>query len=504
MTKAVQTQTDDKKTQSFEYNHPIDYLFYPRNVTIVGATPKPNFGVGMYITAYRHSNYSGAVYLVNPKYAGKLKEIKGYPLHASISDIPEEELDYVICAIRAKYVVDLIKECVAKKVKFVTIFTSGFSELLTEETRKVEQELREIIKGSSTRLIGPNCLGALCPKSGVTFNPVYSKTAGNIAFVSQSGGIATTLVEIQRRRSLYYSKGLSFGNQIDLSCLDMLKYYGQDPETDIIGMYLEDTGQADGGMFFQEIRNVTKRKPVVIWKGGQTSAGARATASHTGAIAGSLEMWKTAVSQAGGRFVTKSMDFWDVLHLFSCIIPNNRLPKGRRVAIIVAGGGASVEMTDTFSGAGFDIPVLQPDIQEKLKEIFPPVNTGFRNPVDTGAVGFIIDTIIKSIKFIDKDPNIDTIIYYTPINWLTQMERQGVEGHTLSVARSLGRLNKKLEKLFFIICPIFEMTEFNAKMSVKFKEAITKKRIPHFESIEGAARALQHTCEYRAHLQKYT
>ncbi|MHA1276170.1 MAG: CoA-binding protein [Candidatus Helarchaeota archaeon] len=453
-------------------------------------------GVGMFISAFRHSTYSGQIYLINPKYAGKLKEIKGYPLYASVSDVPEKELDYVICSIKAKYVADLIKECLTKNVKFVTIFSSGFSELLRDDSRKMEQELQELIKGTQTRLIGPNCLGALCPKSGITFNPVASSIEGNIAFVSQSGGVATTLCEIQRKRSLYYSKGLSFGNQIDLSCLDLLRYYGQDSDTDVIGMYLEDLGQADGGEFIQEIRKITKQKPVVIWKGGQTAAGARATASHTGAMAGSLKLWKVAISQAGGRLVLTSQEFWDLLHLFSCIIPNNRLPRGKRVAIIVPGGGASVEITDTFSRFGFDVPILQPEIQDKLKEIFPPVNTGFRNPVDTGAVGFIIDTVIKSIRYIDKDPNIDSIIYFTPINWLTQLERQGVEGHTLSVARSLGRMNKKLTKLFLIICPIFEMTEFNAKMSIKFKEAITKKYIPHFETIEGAVRALNGAYHY--------
>ncbi len=503
MVGSIERRVSGEIQRQFEYKHPLDYLFYARNVTIVGATPKPNFGVGMFISAFRHSNYTNPIYLVNPKYAGKLNEIKGFPLYASISDIPESELDYVICSIKAKYVADLVRECVARKVKFVTIFSSGFAELLTEEGQRAENELRKIVRGSQTRLIGPNCLGALCPKSGITFNPTYIKDPGNIAFASQSGGIATTLIEIQRKRSLYFSKGLSFGNQIDLSCLDLLEYYGQDRDTDIIGMYLEDTGAAKGSEFFKKMREVTKRKPVVIWKGGQTQLGARATASHTGAMAGSFKIWKTAVSQAGGTFVTNSQEFWDILHLFSCIIPNNRLPKGRNVAIIVAGGGASVEITDTFSSLGFNLPELPPEIQEKLREIYPPVNTSFRNPVDTGAVGLIIDTIIKSIKIIDKNPNIDTIIFYSPINWLTQLERQGARGHTVSVARSLGRMNKKLRSLFFIICPIFEFSEFNTRMSLKFKEVITKKSIPHFESIKGAAVALDLAIRYNEYLKRY-
>jgi acetyl-CoA synthetase (ADP-forming)/acetyltransferase len=495
---SAKSPASDRLQAQLEYRHPLDYLFYARNITIVGATPKPNFGVGMYISAFRHSNYANPIYLVNPKYAGKLKEIKGFPLYASISEIPEEELDYVICSIRAKYVPGLIKECVENNVKYVCIFSSGFGELLKEDAQGMEVEIRDIIRGSVTRVIGPNCLGALCPKTGVTFNPTFQKVPGNIAFASQSGGIATTLVEVQEKLSLYYSKGLSFGNQIDLNCLEMLEYYGRDPDTDVIGMYLEAVGRtADGNEFFNQMREVTRQKPVVIWKGGQTDAGARAAASHTGAMAGSFNIWETAVNQAGGTFVTNGQEFWNALHLFSRIIPNNRLPKGRKVGLIVAGGGASVEMTDTFSRMGFEIPEFPPEIQSKLQRNFPSVNTSVRNPVDTGASGFIIDTVIRALKIMDKAGS-DILVFYSPMNWLSQLERQGAPGYTLGVARSMGRLNKHLSSTFLIICPILEMSEFNAAVSLKFKKALWKKHVPHFESITDAAMALNHALNFSA------
>jgi acyl-CoA synthetase (NDP forming) len=484
----------------FKYNHPLDYLFYAKNVTIVGATPKPNFGVGMFMSAFRHSHYASngsPIYLVNPKYAD-LKEIKGFPIYASISDIPDE-LDYVICAIKAKFVPDLIRECVTKKAKYICVFTSGFGELLSKEGRRVEQEVRDIIKGSETRVIGPNCLGALCTKAGITFNPTFDKNPGNIAFASQSGGIATTLIEVQKQYSLYYSKGLSFGNQIDLNCLEMLEYYGQDPDTDVIGLYLESTGTADGNTFFRAMRKATKQKPVVVWKGGQTELGARAAASHTGAMAGSFNIWKAFTSQAGGTFVTTSREFWSTLHLLSRICPN-RLPQGNKMGIIVAGGGASVEMTDTFSNLGFQIPEFSSEIQTQIQEVFPDVNTSVRNPVDTGATGFIIDTVIKSLKVMDKS-NLDILVFYSPMNWLTQIERQGVPEHTMSVARSLGRLNRKLLKVFVIICPILEMTEFNAKKSIEFKQILWEHNIAHFESIMEAGVALKHACRYSNYLR---
>ncbi len=501
MVRSVGIPNETENMRRFGYKHPLDFLFYARNVTIVGASPNPNFGAGFFISAFRHSTYSNPVYAVNPKYVGKLKDIRGFPVFASISDIPDD-LDYVICAIKAKLVPNLLRECVEKKVRYVCVFSSGFSELQTSEGTKTEQELLEIIKGSRTRIIGPNCLGALCPKSGVSFNPVYLKREGNIAFASQSGGIATNLCEIQALQSLYYSKGLSFGNQIDLNCLDLLQYYGQDPDTDVVGMYLESTGSADGNEFFKEIREVTPRKPVVIWKGGQTGFGARAAASHTGAMAGSLTLWKAAITQAGGTFVYKSQEFWDTLQLFSRILPSQKLPKGRKLGLIVAGGGASVEMTDSFSMMGFEIPEFQPEIQEKLKPIFPKENTSVRNPVDTGATGMIIDTVIKSIKIMDTD-NIDIIVFYVPINWISQVERQGAEGFTASIARSLGRTSKNLRSLFAVICPIFELSEFNARISLEFKDALWKKFVPHFETISNAAIALNHALNYSEYINKH-
>ncbi|MHA1265030.1 MAG: CoA-binding protein [Candidatus Helarchaeota archaeon] len=487
---------------SLDYRHPFDYLFYARNITIVGATPKPNFGVGMFISAFRHSFYSNPIYLVNPKYAGKLQEIKGYPLFASISEIPETELDYVICSIKARFVPDLVRECVEKKVKFICIFSSGFGELRSQEAKQKEDEIRALIKGTNTRVIGPNCLGVMCPKTGITFNPHFKKVNGNIAFASQSGGIATTLIEIQAQQSLYYSKGISFGNQIDLNCVEMLEYYSQDPDTAVIGMYLESIGPtADGNTFFKLMREVTKTKPVVIWKGGQTKAGYRAAASHTGAMAGSFKIWQTAVMQAGGTFVTRSTEFWDTIHLFSRIIPTQRLPKGRRIGLIVAGGGASVEMADTFSSFGFEIPEFPLTTQESLQTLFPAVNTSVRNPVDTGATGLIIDPVIKAIKLMDK-AGCDILVFYSPMNWLSQIERQGAPGHTLSVARSLGRLNKKLAATFIIICPILQLTEFNAKISLPFKEILWKRGVPHFETIARAAIALNHAVKYRQKWEK--
>ncbi len=475
--------------------HPLDPLFFPNNVTIIGASKNPNFGSGFFISSLSHSGYpKEKVYLVNPKYAGG--KIKGMDVFKSINDI-NDKLDLVISAIKAKYVPDLLRDCVKLKVKFVLVFTSGFSELLDEESVKLEKELLEIIKDSNTRIVGPNCLGPLCPESKVTYNPKTLMNIGNIGFCSQSGGHAQTLVGIQPSRLLHYSRGLSFGNQIDVNCLDILEYYAQVSSIDVIGMYLESTGSASGKDFFTGLKTISKTKPVVIWKGGQTKSGSRAAASHTGAISSSIEMWKTAVSQAGGIFVLTSTEFWDMLHLLSCLIPIKRLPKGDRVGIIVPGGGNSVEMTDTFSNLEFEVPELSKETQEKIGSLFPGVNTSFRNPIDTGASGVNPDLALKTIKILDEDPSIDIIVNYLPINWVSDVEKQGLKNFCRSTARSFGRLNRKLTKPLLFINPILTLTSFDATAANDFRKLLYKDNVPHFNTISDTAVALRHLRNYQ-------
>ncbi|MHA1895380.1 MAG: CoA-binding protein [Candidatus Helarchaeota archaeon] len=479
-----------------EQNNSLESLFFPRNITIVGASKNPNFGSGFFISALARSGFPrDKIYLINPKYAGtQIREMKVYDSVKSIND----ELDLVISAIKAKYVPDLLRDCVKLNVKYVLVFTSGFSELLDQDSIKLEKTLLEIIRGSNTRIIGPNCLGPLCPESKVTYNPKASMEIGNIGFASQSGGHATTLVEIQEIRGLYYNRGLSFGNQIDVNCLDVLNYYADNSEIDVIGMYLESTGSANGKDFFLKMKEVTPNKPVVIWKGGQTQAGTRAAASHTGAISSAFQIWKTAVTQAGGTFVTYSTEFWDVLHLFSCILPIQRFLRGNRVALLVPGGGNSVEMTDTFSNPSiaFQVPELSMKSQEKISELFPNVNTSFKNPIDTGASGIIPELMSKTLKILDDDENIDFIVMYLPINWISRAENLGAKGFCRSTARLFGRINRKLKKLFVFINPMLELSETDARVTIPFREILRKKNIPFFFTIKDAAIALRHLWNY--------
>jgi len=298
-------------------------------------------------------------------------------------------------------------------------------------------------------------------------------------------------------RGFYYTLGLSFGNQIDVNCLDVLTYYAAHEETEVIALYLEDTGSASGTDLFMKLREVTPLKPVIIWKGGQTASGARAAASHTGAIGGAYQIWKSMTKQSGGIFVEQSEEFWDIIHLLSIFIPQKKMRLCKNLGLIIPGGGNSVEGTDLFTQHGFNVPVLSPETQKQLATLMPAVNTSFKNPVDLGASGTIDRVFLNSIKYVSRDPSIDVIINYQPLEWIINMEeRFAGTGYPASVARSMGRLARKIEKPLIHLTPILSYDTKFAEVFPKFVEVLRKKGIPHFVSMERLAVALTHLNEY--------
>ncbi|HUX98227.1 MAG TPA: CoA-binding protein [Candidatus Deferrimicrobium sp.] len=480
----------------------FDDLFFPKSIAIIGASANIlSFGSAFFTTALDELGYEGKRYYINPKYEGQL--IFGQKIIRSLDEVTEK-IDVVYSCIRASLVPDLVRQCVKRGDKFIVVFTSGFSEILTDEAIEHEKELLSIIKGSPTRIIGPNCLGPYNPSSKIGWSTGSSAPAkqGNVAFASQSGGHATTLLRIAPGRGFYYSKGLSFGNQIDLNCVEILEYYAADPQTEVIALYLEDTGSADGSAFFKKLQEVTKSKPVIIWKGGQTQTGARAAASHTGAISGSFNIWKAMTKQAGGIFVTQSEEFFDMIHLLSVLVPHKRMQRCKNLGLIIPGGGNCVEGTDVFTKYGFKVPLLSQETQEKIATLIPAVNTSVKNPVDLGASGTLDKVFLNSIKYISEDPNIDVIIHYQPIDWIAQAEIEfGGGSYGFSLAKSLGRLAKKLEKPIIQLTPLFQVETRIAEIYPKFIEILRAKGIPNFTSMVRLAVALNYLNDYMVYLE---
>jgi len=479
----------------------FDDLFFPKSIAIIGAKKGLNFGSAFFIHALKLLDYEGDIYYVNPYHEGEM--IYGKAIIKSLDEV-QGPVDLVYSCIKAQYVPDLVRQCVKRGDKYLVVFTSGFSELLTEDAIELEKTILSIAKNSSTRLIGPNCLGPYCPKGKVGWDTGMSPPSvlGNVAFASQSGGHASNLLRIASGRGFYFSKGISFGNQIDINCLEILDYYGSDQDTDVIALYLESTGSADGNEFFKKLREITLKKPVIIWKGGQTDTGSEAAASHTGAMSGSLILWKSMIKQAGGIFVADSEEFWDMIHLLAILAPQKKWKQFKRLGILCPGGGNSVEITDIVTRNGLEVPLLSNETQDKLRSLLPSVNTSVRNPVDLGAIGLMDNVFLSTIKWLSEDPIVDVVINFQPIDWLSNMEVNVGSGYVKSTARTLGRVKKRLEKTLIQLSPNFRITENIGKVALEYLEILRKKDIPMFTSIKRMVSTIVKYNEYVEFLNK--
>jgi acyl-CoA synthetase (NDP forming) len=350
----------------------LEYIFEPKSVAVVGATTNPTTVTNVtFLRQLLDFGYQGRIYPVNP-HATEILGLKAYP---SIRDIPEP-VDYVVCAIAAPRTPKLMQECVAAKVKVVSMYTAGFSET-GEEGARLERELVDIARKGGVRVLGPNCLGIHCPKAGLSLVGSISREGGHVGLLSQSGGNGQDMILGLAERRIYASKLVSFGNAADLNESDLLEYLGQDDDTRIIGIYIEGIKQPD--RFARILRQVARAKPVIVLKGGKTPAGSGAVRLHTGALAGSSRVWDTLCHQAGILQVHDLKELIDTIQAFVYLNP----PRGRRVGIIGIGGGANVLATDACETAGLTVPEFPPDVRAELRKFTPTAGTGLRNPVDT-------------------------------------------------------------------------------------------------------------------------
>ncbi|MFX0000271.1 MAG: CoA-binding protein [Candidatus Hermodarchaeota archaeon] len=474
----------EKDQKQFEN---LNSLFYPKHIAFIGASESSRLGSMMYLPAFKNSIWSNTFYPINPKY----NEILGWKCYPSVLDVPYP-VDTAYISLNTQFIAEALKECVKKGIKWVIIFASGFSETGDFKGKQLELELLKIIKGSITRIIGPNCLGPLNAENGMAFSfaSQYGKY-GSVSFMSQSGGHLTQLVNVGYQRDIRFRYGISFGNQIDLNCVDFLRFYRQNSKTNLIAAYLESSGSASGHELFLELRKATKIKPVILWKGGYTKDGSRAAFSHTGAIASNKFLWHSMAKQTGTTLVSDNEEFWNTIKTFELLYPKY-LPKGRNVGIITPGGGASVNMTDLFASRNLNIPELTFQSQSKIAEILPYVNVNIKNPVDLGASGFILKTFTDCIEIVVNDPNIDIIII--PL-WPDHIYRH--------VFNRMIRCFDSSSKPFAFCLPNLADDSALAKKFESSKKLLHKRRILYFLSLRDAAKSISLLCNYMEFLRSH-
>lgn len=466
----------------------FDNIFYPKHIAFIGASESSAFGAMLYLKAFKQSQWSETFYPINPK----RDEILGWKCYPSILNVPYP-IDTAYISLKLNHIAQALKECVEKEVSWVVIFASGFSETGSLEGKNEELKLLEIIKDSNTRIIGPNCLGPYNAGNGMMLSMSFVRQglSGTVSFMSQSGGHLTQLLDVGFKRDIRFRYGVSFGNQIDLNCLDFLQHYRKDPNTKVIAAYLESFGSAKGHDFFLELKKTTKIKPVVIWKGGYTEDGTRAAFSHTGAMASDLRLWKTMVKQTGTTIVKDNEEFWNTIKTFELLFPHS-LPNGRNCAIITPGGGSATNVTDIFCAHNLRIPNLTRDSQEKISNTLPDVNVNITNPIDLGASGFVIDFFTECIEICVADPNIDIIVI--PL-WSHHIFNY--------VFKRMIKIQQQSSKPFLFCIPTIADSFDLAKKFNRVKKLLNKKRQIYFLSLRDAANSISLLCDYAEYLEDH-
>jgi acetyl coenzyme A synthetase (ADP forming)-like protein len=346
-------------------------LFYPRSVAIVGASHEVGSVGNSLIKNIVENGYKGHIYPVNPK-GGRLY---GLPVKRMLSEI-EGELDLIVVAVPAKIVPQVLHEAAHQHVQAAIVISAGFKEVGNEE---LEKSIAQICQKHNITLIGPNCLGLLNPeiKLNASFASIMP-AKGNVAFISQSGAICSSILDLARERGMGFSKFMSIGNKALVDEAPLLEYLYRDPETKVIMMYVEQLAH------IPELMRVTQRsmsaesaKPVIILKSGTTAAGSRASQSHTGALAGSEAAYNALFNQSGMIRAESISELFDLAECFS----HNPPLKSKNVAVITNAGGPGVLTTDALVSQGLKLVTLSSETQARLKRWLPPA-ASVKNPID--------------------------------------------------------------------------------------------------------------------------
>ena len=354
----------------------LDRLFNPSSLAMVGASTNRYKSGSWFLKGLIDSGFKGKLYPVNPRES----EIMGLRSYRSVLDIPGE-VDLAYVTVPARIVPQVMAECSQKGVRFAVVHSAGFSELGTEG-KELEEEMLKLARQGVTRIIGPNCMGLYSPQAHI--NTITSLTisedeTGSVAFVGQSGWVTENVIQMGYERGLRFSKVVSIGNQSDLTIEDLLEYFASDTTTKVIAFYIE--GIKHGRKFLQLAKQISKKKPIIIWKAGRTEAGVRAAASHTGSLAGNNVIVDVALVQGGIVIARNLEELIDLITGFTCPV----LPAGNKVGLLVEAGGGAVAGADAAEAQGLEVLTLSAEAQKELVDtlngIIPPFS-GPRNPVD--------------------------------------------------------------------------------------------------------------------------
>ncbi len=346
----------------------IKSIFEPQSIAIIGASRDQKKVSNIILNNLLKADFKGKIFPINPK----VKNILGLKTYPSLQDVPDQ-IELAVIVVPSIIVPKILRECHRKEIKSVIVISGGFRET-GKDGEELEKKVIQIVRKTGIRLVGPNCIGIQNPRIGISMWGVIKK-GGPIGIIAQSGTVKGAIEFWAEKEGIGISKSIALGNKVDIDEIDLLPYFAEDPNTKVIAMYLE--GITDGRKFLEVASEVTKKKPIVVLKGGKTEAGKRAALSHTKSMAGKDEIFEAAFRQSGIIRAHTIEELYD----FSKALAFLPLPKGRRVLIITSSGGAGILAADLCEKLGLKIPQLLERTEKRLRRLLPAYCI-FDNPFD--------------------------------------------------------------------------------------------------------------------------
>jgi acetyl coenzyme A synthetase (ADP forming)-like protein len=477
------TSVDKEAVENFERREQIAScnavrsILYPKSVAVIGASRQRGTISGELFHNIIDGCFNGPVYPVNSN-AKYVQSVKAYK---SVIDCPSEVELAIIC-VPAEKVLDVARDCSLKGVRSLVVISAGFAET-GKEGAELQRRLLDICRDSGMRLVGPNCMGIVNTDSSVSLNAQFSPykpKEGKIGFLTQSGALGIAVIEHANKLGLGMSNFVSVGNKADISGNDLIQFWETDERTKVILLYLESFGNAR--KFARIAKRVTKKKPIIVVKGGRSQAGFRATQSHTGALLASSDTAVDALFRQCGVIRTDTLEEMFDLSSFLLTQP---LPASGSVAIITNAGGAGILAADACEANGLNVPELSDETQKLLRDALPR-GAAVKNPVDMIASA-LAEHYSKALQIVSQDKGIDSIIviFIPPIH-LSSEEVAGV------ILKEVKKMQRKVPVLACLMAGrgIPEMLSDGETM------------IPSYPFPEEAARTLSRAVHYARYVGK--
>jgi len=444
-------------------------IFAPRSVAVIGASAKPQ-SLGRAVFAnLLFAGYNGCVYPVN----SKAKSILGVRAYPTVLDVPDE-VDLAVVLVPAGFVPQVLKDAGRKGVKGAIVISAGFKEIGGGGI-ELERQLQSVAREYGMAVVGPNCFGVINTDPAVSLNATFSRSfplGGKIAFISQSGAVGVAALEYAAAEKIGFSKFISIGNKADIDENAVLEALADDPETDVILLYLE--ALENPKEFVRLARRISEKKPILGVKSGRTLEGAKAAASHTGALAGSDEVYDSLFAQCG----VLRVDTLEELFRLGMAFAKQPLPRGHRVAIVTNAGGPGIMATDNSVRYGLELASLDPKTKSILMADLPPT-VSLNNPIDL--IGDADESRYQlAMQAVLADDNVDGVIVICVPQMLTNLEAT-----SKAIAQQARFSNKPVFAVY--------MATGNIEDSLKILEDA---QIPHYRFPEDAARALSAMARY--------